>query len=250
MLGRRLFLSLGVLGLCATGIERYSGASGPTDVTLEGYGGASHGGWVCGPSANVKYAGGGGAVRAHVNDSGDKSGFVVGAAGGAETRSYHLTDCGDCETPNDSVVPPSRVMGAGRAELGYDGKWVGVTAGAMLFQRWKEHDDRDPSIAGTPTLDLRFGKLAGLHGGLGVGSWSTPTLFRPTGYLTIGYDNPTGFGFDVHAGPSLSFDDEIGLRGDVRLKYAIDESIAIGLGAAIQGDRAYPEGTGFLIITP
>lgn len=276
---RRFFLGVGTLGLCATGIERYSGAA-PTEVDIDGYGGSTSGGWVCGPSADVKYGGAGGGVRVHplsaptstepgerppppassVPDPiearaperrepmGEPHGLEIAAFGGAESRSFKLRSPGGIDD-DDRTVPPTRVLGAGRVEAGYDARYVGVRAGVVGFQRWAHNDARDPALLVLPTLDLRFGRLNNIYGGFGFGSWSTSTTFRPTGYLSLGFGDPT-FGVELRGGAGFVFDGEGGFRGDLRAHYALDETFAIGAGVALQTDRFLPEGTGFLIITP
>ncbi len=274
---RRVFLSMGVLGLFATGVERYSGAA-PTEVDIDGYGGATSGGWVCGPSADVKYGGAGGGVRVHplsaptstevgerppppastvpdpieapppphYEPRGEPHGLEIAAFGGAESRSFRLRSAGG---DDDRTVPPTRVLGAGRAEIGWDDHYFGIHAGAVGFQRWADNAARDPSLLILPTLDFRFGRLSNIYGGFGFGSWSTSTTFRPTGYLSLGFGDPT-FGVELRGGAGFVFDAEGGFRGDLRAHYALDETFAIGAGFAMQTERFLPEGTGFLIITP
>lgn len=251
---KRAFLMLGVAGLFATGVTRV-GATTPAQIDVEGYGGASSGEWTCGPAARAKYAGVGGNVRVYVSetDAGEREpeGLSVHAGGGVESRGYEPTGSEPPPGEPAEVLPPTRALAGARAGLGWDSRYFGVHAGAMIFQRWDDANARVPVLTPLPELDLRFARRRGLHGGLSVGSYDVPTLFRPGGSAYLAYMGESGWLLDVRGGPHLIFDEDPGFRGALSFRHPIGSFVSLGAGAAVNGGSQWlPEGRLFLSFTP
>lgn len=272
---RRLFLVLATAAFVTLGVERYSLAV-PTEIEADGYAGAASGGWACGPRSTATYAGGGGSVRVHPastpaneattahkpNTEGDQDteevvtepyrepdGVTIGVRGGGEYRSFELDAPGAID--NSRVLPEARVLGGAQADLGGDFRYFGFRIGALAFQRWANNDDKSPDTNLIPTVDLRFARRTGPTFLLGFGSFSVPTLLRPGLYTGVGWQEARGFGIEGRVGAHMVFDGQVGLRGDVRGRYAIDDTWAFGIGVAAQvAEKTTPEGTFFVVITP
>lgn len=173
----------------------------------------------------------------------------MGAGGGAEYRSFTRLDCaGTCDAAD--VIPPARVLGAGRANLGWDGDYFGVRLGALAFQRWEDNRDRNPTATVLPDVDFRFGRRAGFHGGLGFGAYNVTTTFRPGAFIGLGYASGP-WAADLRGGVHLVFDDQAGGRVDASFRYGISRAVAPGLGLAVtSADQLTPEGRLFVVFTP
>ncbi|MDB4939495.1 MAG: hypothetical protein JWP87_6467 [Labilithrix sp.] len=287
MTRRRSVLVLGLGGLMLSAISRVA-VAGPTHVEAEGYAGSSVGQWTCGPTARANYGGVGGNVRFYTDDRAPKRpeeepqggalkpdpteqtpepaaeqtetedsldlephGFSLGAGGGAEYRAYTRIACNDtpCSAQTDAI-PPTRMLGAGRAGFGYDWDYFGLRVGALVFQRWADNDDKSLSATVLPDIDLRFGRRAGFHGALGFGAYNLSTISRPGAYLGMGYGSGP-WAFDLRGGAHLTFDDQVGIRGDVSMRYAVSRVVAPGLGLAVSSaEQLSPEGRLFVVFTP
>jgi hypothetical protein len=178
-------------------------------------------------------------------------GLSIGAGGGAEYRSYTRLACNEtpCSAQVDAI-PPTRLLGAGRAGLGYDWDYFGLRAGALVFQRWADNDDRSLTAAVLPDFDLRFGRRAGFHGSVGFGAYNLSTISRPGAYVGIGYASGA-WAADLRAGGHLTFDDQVGVRGDLSFRYGVSRVVAPGLGLAISSaQQISPEGRLFVVFTP
>lgn len=275
---------LGLGGLTLSAVSRAALAS-PTQIEAEGYAGSSVGQWTCGPTARASYGGVGGSVRFYPEERAAKlpeedeensgapngeeeakpaiaksdeepaldlepHGFSFGVGGGGEYRSFTRVTCSDTPCSKDDAIPPARLLGAGRASLGYDWDYFGVHAGALAFERWADNRDKSPTILVLPDAELRFGRRAGLHGGLGFGSYGTSTSFRPGAFLSLGYAGGPWAG-ELRAGVHQTFDDQQGLRGDVSVRYGVSRVVAPGLGVAVSSaQQISPEGRLFLVFTP
>lgn len=263
MTKRRAALVLGLGGLVLSALSRAAYA-GPAAIDVEGYGGSSVGQWTCGPTARANYGGVGGHVRyypeepppreveAAVKDEPDlePNGLSIGAGGGAEHRSFTRVACEDSPCSAKDVMPPARVLGAGRASLGYDSRYIGFRLGALAFQRWDDNTDSSPTTAVLPDIDLRIGRRAGFHGGLGLGAYNVSTIFRPGGHLGLGYASGR-WAAELRSGVHLTFDDELGVRGDLSARYSVNRVVAPGLGFAVSSaEQISPEGRLFVVITP
>ena len=181
----------------------------------------------------------------------EATGLELGGFAAGERRGYKLTACNDTPCGSTDVVPPSNFLGAGRVELGYDGRWIGIRAGAMVFPRWAVQTDSNTTVYALPTVDLRVGRRSVVWGSIGFGAWDSSTLFRPGAYLGLGFGDPRSLSAEFHLGANLVFDDEIGGRVDGRIRYALTDLVGVGLGVAGQGgSRLLPEGTAFLVFTP
>jgi hypothetical protein len=177
-------------------------------------------------------------------------GFSVGAGGGGEYRSFTRLACADDPCGKYDVLPPSRLLGGGRLNFGYDWDYFGVRAGALAFQYWPHNTDSSPTNLVLPDVDFRFGRRAGFHGGFGFGAYDVATIFRPGAYLSTGYGRGR-FAGDVRGGAHLAFDGEVGFRVDASARYAVTPFLAPGFGLALSGVKEIsPEGRIFLVLTP
>jgi hypothetical protein len=167
-------------------------------------------------------------------------GFSIGAGGGGEYRAYSRIACSDTPcSPTKDVMPEAGLLVAGRANLGFDWDYFGFRAGALGFQRYADNTDRSPTTTFIPDIDLRIGRRAGFHGGLGFGAYSVSTIFRPGLFLGLGYAGEA-WAADVRAGVHATFDDGGGGRVDLGLRYlAASRWIAPGVGVAVSsGEQA------------
>ena len=160
-------------------------------------------------------------------------GFSFGAGGAGEHRSFTRLACNDtpCSAKNDAI-PGAQLLGAGRADLGYDWKYFGLRLGALAFQRWDNGYDRSPTANVVPDVEFRFARRAGFHAGVGFGAYDASTNFRPGGYHTLGYAGG-GWAADLRIGGHLVFDGEAGLRVSASVRYAVSRVVAPGLGLAV-----------------
>jgi hypothetical protein len=260
---RRHWLVLGLGGLIVSAATRRA-AAGPTQIEAEGYAGSSAGQWTCGPTARATYAGVGGHVRVYPEDErepsarvGDEAshpdlephGFSIGGGAGAEQRAFERLDCASACDAADKL-PETRILGAGRANVGWDWDYFGVHAGALGFQRWKDNTDLSPTSYILPDFDLRFGRRAGFHGGLGFGAYSVSTIFRPGAYVSLGYASGA-WAAELRGGLHLVFDSGVGPRVDLSTRYAVSRVVAPGIGFAVSSDhQVSPEGRLFVVFTP
>lgn len=280
-------LVLGLGGLMLSAVSRVA-IAGPTQLEAEGYAGSSVGQWTCGPTARANYGGVGGHVRFYTEDQTtpppppeeqpnggalepdvegappvvqaepaeppldvEPYGFSIAAGGAGEHRAFTRLACSEtpCSAKNDAI-PPSQLLGAGRADLGYDWKYFGLRFGALAFQRWENGYDHSPTTHVLPDFELRFARRAGFHAGVGFGAYDASTNFRPGGFHSLGY---TGGGWDaeLRIGAHLVFDDEAGLRVAASVRYALGRVVAPGLGVAVSSaEQTSPEGRLFLVLTP
>ena len=275
---RRLVLVLGVGGLVVSAASRVT-AAGPAQVDVEGQAGSTTGQWACGPTARVNYGSGGGHARYYVEDQPPKRledrpappatagggrergdddgkpdlephGLSIGGGGGLEYREYTRIACYGRPCDSGDVVPRPGVLGAGRANLGYDRDYFGVRLGALAFQLHSDSADRSPTSYVLPDVDLRFGRRAGFHGGLGFGAYNVATIFRPGAFLSLGYASG-GWAADLRGGVHVVFDGQLGGRFDLGVRYGISRVVAPGIGVAVMSaEQISPEGRVFIVFTP
>lgn len=278
---------IGLGGLLVSAASRVGAAGGPVQAEAQGYAGTSVGEWTCGPSARATYGGIGGHARVYVEDQPAKRppedepnaglkpdpepgapadqpsaqreddgapdleprGFSIGGGAGAEYRGFKRTECnGDCSVGN--TVPPNRVLAAGRGNVGWDWDYFGLRLGALGSQRWADNSDTSPRSFVVPDIDLRFGRRAGVHGGLGFGAYDVSTIFRPGAYLSLGYASGPWVG-ELHGGFNLVFDGQVGGRADLAVRCGISRIVAPGFGFAVSSaQQISPEGRVFIVFTP
>lgn len=281
-------LVLGLGGLMLSAISRVA-VAGPAQIEAEGYAGSSVGQWTCGPTARANYGGVGGSARFYTGDQPPPApppeeqpnggalepdvegappiarneapeplppeleplGFSFGGGGGAESRGYTLVACKDTPcVPNVDRLPPTSVLGAGRANLGYDWSAFGFRAGALAFQRWGNNGDSSPTTNVIPDLDFRIGRRAGFSALIGVGAYNVSTMFRPGLSAGVAYTS-AAWAAQLRAGPHATFDDQGGVRVDAAVRVALGRVVAPGLGVAVSSaERVSPEGRVFLVFTP
>jgi len=277
---------LGVAGLIVSAASRVT-AAGPAQIEPEGYGGSTVGQWACGPTARSSYGGIGGHVRVYTDEPKPKAapepeseekpelkpdldpsapppaapevrretpdlephGPSFGGGGGAEYRDFTRLECdGACGSSDE--IPPGRVLGAGRANVGWDWDYFGVRVGGLIFQRWNDNQDRSPTSYAIPDAELRLGRRAGFHGGLGFGAYNVSTIFRPGAYASMGYASGA-WAADLRGGIHAVFDGQLGARVDASVRYGVSRVVAPGLGFAVTGaERLSPEGRLFVVFTP
>jgi hypothetical protein len=178
-------------------------------------------------------------------------GFSLGGGGGGENRAFTRTACNaqPC-SPTQDVIPPTRLLGGGRANIGYDTDYFGARIGALVLQRWASNVDRSPSNNVLPDVDLRFGRRLGFHGEVGFGAYDVSTILRPGLFVGLGYASGP-WAADLRGGAHETFDDQAGVRVDFSARYAITRVVAPGLGVAISSaEQVSPEGRLFLVFTP
>ena len=284
---RRRWLVLGLGGLMLSAVSRVA-VAGPTQIEADGYAGSSVGQWTCGPSARANYGGVGGQIRVYTDDrvarppedqpsNGgallpdsneaipqpppptpteeaaldiEPHGFWLGGGAGGEYRAFTRTACSDQPCSTNDVIPPSRLLGGGRASFGYDWDYFGMRAGALVFQRWASNVDGSPTSVVLPDANLRFGRRLGFHGELGFGAYDVATVMRPGLYVGLGYASGA-WAADVRGGAHQTFDDQAGMRLDLSARYAVSRVVAPGLGVAVSSaQQISPEGRLFLVFTP
>jgi hypothetical protein len=181
----------------------------------------------------------------------EPEGFSIGGGGGGEYRGFTRTRCSDvpCSATSD-VIPPSRLLPAGRANIGWDSEYFGSRVGALAFQRWASNTDGSPTTNVLPDIYLRFGRRLGFHGELGFGAYDVSTILRPGLYVGLGYASGA-WAADLRVGGHETFDDQAGLRADLSARYAISRVVAPGLGVAVSStQQTTPEGRLFIVFTP
>jgi hypothetical protein len=239
MTPRRLFLSLGFVGLIASAAR--PAASSPVDIEGTTYGGSASGGWACGPDTRVKYGGVGAEVRIHptarpepgTNQAGD-DGIVLSVGGAAEHRAYAFLDCNQCSNAG-TTVPPAGVVYGGTIKAGYDGRWIGVNGGLLLWQNLDTATDTSPTTNFFPELSLRVGPLDRFRAEIGIGSYGAPTILRPglwagvVGVLDPGWELAFHESVEVATGAGASG----GYRSDLTLKLPVTRELQVGLGGAL-----------------
>jgi hypothetical protein len=178
-------------------------------------------------------------------------GFSLGAGGAGEHRSFTRIACNETPcSPKNDAIPSAQLLGAGRADLGYDLRYFGVRLGVMAFQRWENGYDSSPTTSVLPDIELRFARRAGFHAGVGFGAYDASTNFRPGGYHSLGYTGG-GWDADLRVGGHLVFDGQAGLRVAASVRYALCRVVAPGLGVAISSaEQIAPEARLFLVFTP
>ncbi len=181
----------------------------------------------------------------------EPQGFSLGGGGAGEYRGFTRTACSDapCSTTND-VIPKTRLLAGGRANLGYDTDYFGVRVGALAFQRWASNVDPSPTANMLPDVNLRFGRRLGFHGELGFGGYDASTIMRPGLYVGAGYASGA-WAADLRGGVHETFDDQAGVRADLSARYVISRVVAPGLGVAVSSAlQVSPEARLFVVFTP
>lgn len=174
----------------------------------------------------------------------------IGGGGGIEHREFVRLSCNAQPCGGEDVVPRAQVLFAGRASFGWDWSYFGFRAGALGYQRWSSNTDASPTSYVLPDAELRFGRRAGFHGGVGFGAYSVVTTFRPGGYSFFGYANGR-WAADLRYGAHVVFDGQIGGRADLTGRYALTRAISPGLGLALtDAQQLSPEARLFIVFTP
>lgn len=256
MATRRGWLVLGGVALVFSAVRP---VAADTAGELQGgiYGGTTTGQWACGPSARVNYGGLGAQGRFWVSSRPkqpqDKSaqgesvpeGFNLGGGLATEVRGYRLLHCpggGDDCTESSRQLPPTGFVEAASVSLGYDAKVFGIRLGGLATQRYSHHTDRKPSLLVFPEFHLRIGRLRGLRGEVGLGSYSVDTLLRPG--LYFGGVGPIQENIEIAArlGVHQVFDTQFGIRGDLAAKFYMGGMgyLDAGVGLSTGEERASP----------
>jgi hypothetical protein len=271
---RRFLLTLGLLLLLFSAAHRAS-AGTPVDVEAGGYGGSSSGAWACGPRASAKFGGIGGEVQVRPFESSPSTppapatsdgeaasdtsgevtprdeGFVASGAGAVEYREYDLVHCNDSDCGADGTpVPPSGLLFGANLKAGYDWRWIGFRAGALVWEEFDDNEDRKPLVRALPDVALRIGPRDVIRGELGLGSYALPTLLRPGAYAGIGYSPAPRWDLALHGGIHRTFDDSGTARFDLALKAPLGARVQIGAGAALSEGtlgRVEPDGRLFFV---
>lgn len=174
----------------------------------------------------------------------------IGGGGGLEHREFVRLSCNRERCNAQDVVPRGQVLFAGRASFGWDWSYFGFRAGALGYQRWSSNTDASPTSYVLPDAELRFGRRAGFHGGLGFGAYSVVTTFRPGAYLSIGYADGR-WAADLRGGVHVVFDAQLGGRAELTGRYAVTRGVSPGLGLGLtSAQQISPEGRLFIVFTP
>lgn len=234
---KRIFLATGLALLIFSAAHRV-GAGVTGDVEVDGYGGQTTGGWICGPMARVKY--GGGAVQASIVQRGVRTpegenegqGTVVTIGGAAEGETIELIN--DSTPP--SLASPGRPILGGQIRAGYRWKWIGIEGGAGMFQGWDSPTAESPVVLPYPSVELSVGPRGKGYGVFGGGAPFATSIMRPGLYTGGGFVLDNKMAFDLRAGlyrqgPSRL--DAIGPRIDVAGRGPIADFISLRLGANI-----------------
>jgi len=249
MNSRRPFLAAVVMAIAATAPARVRAS---TDVEGVGYGGVSGGGWACGPLARSQYGGVGARVRvAETPARFGGMGWTGEVAAAGEKESTKIVDCRhSCDSTTPVTAPPTRVMLGGHARAGYQWEHFGLEGGATVYQGWENPDDRSPTVAAFPDLQLSFGSRETVRGMVGLGSPEVTMLRRPGFYA--GADIAAGT-VDVEArfgayrsGPSLidGGGDGGNVRGDLVALVPITSGLKVRVGGSLSKDDAGEAGEG------
>jgi hypothetical protein len=237
---RRFLLSAAALPVMLSGVERVHARDPAIDAEVDGYGGTSSGGWTCGPSARVRYAGG--AVNAAVSErrapSGRREGMfaMVGGAAEHEEVTIPAPACVSAPCPDGaSAAPPARLLYGAQARLGYAEKTFGLHVGLMVFQGWSSSASTSPDLGWLPEVELTAGDLDRIYGVAGLGSPMPTTLRHPGLYGGFGYTWDTGWGLDLRAGlfragPSF---DVVTFRSDAAGRVLLTKGLSLRAGAAL-----------------
>jgi hypothetical protein len=236
---RRTLLVAGAIGVASSAARTTRARDPNVDLEAAGYGGASTGGWTCGPTGTARYAGVG--INATLSERGrlhaDGPGLeaIVGAALERETVEFEA-----CCTLGRTIA-----MAGTHARLGYGDRWFGIEAGVLGFQGWRSSSLDAPGWAVWPELKVRIGPPAIIYGVLGFGSDLPTTMRRPaflyTGvggaYEWGGFDVRTGFN---RAGPALMDDFSLRFDGVARLRVVPGFLLAPGLAVQIPDKGSRP----------
>ncbi len=257
MKAKRIFLATG-LGLLIFSAGHKVGAGGTADVEVDGYGGRTSGGWICGPMAGVKYGGGAGQVTFAQRDvqtpEGDREGqgtvVTLGAAVEVDDVSFTVTD--PTGTPRDGFI--TAALAGGQVKAGYRWRWIGIEGGLGLFQGIPSVYAESPEFAPYPSVELSFGLRGKAYGVVGGGSPLATSFLRPGVYTGGGFVLANKMAFDLRAGiyrQGASVLDTVGPRIDISGRGPLSDTLSLRLGANVgfhdQGEPLDFEGSAGLI---
>ncbi len=192
---RRFLLVLSSGLLCSTVLLGGSRAKagGSTEVEVAGATGQSAGGWICGPSAAVRYGGLAAQVRHSerrpTKDDGLGATLAAGAAIEGQqlvTRSSEEDD--DFEPPADSKSVTG-ALGAGHLSAGYHFRYVGLEAGVTVLSGLEEGGR--PRFAALPIGELSLGRRDLFYFVVGAGPSQLTNQFA-FGIPYVGFGLPLG----------------------------------------------------------
>ncbi len=259
---RRWTLAALAAGVFAAFTSR-SEANNPVEVELSAtpYGGttsgqlpARAGGCAFAPTVGTTFAGVGGGVRVRQRASRNDPtrGLTVAAQGAVE---YQRNDLRSEGSDHQTAIPADQPMAAGSVTVGYDWRWFGVRAGALVREVYGDPEmpsGCDPYTNMTsyeaclrgatyphtrasvfPEVVLRGGASDGLHGEVGVGSYSPATLTRPGAFVGVGYTTRTGFDVTARAGVQNTVGETGSQRYDLSGAVPLGDRVTVGVGGAV-----------------
>jgi hypothetical protein len=237
---RRILLATG-LGLLIFSAGHRVRANVGVQAESAAYGGETSGGWVCGPSATLKYGGVGSSVTVSQReaDAPQGRGAMVNVAVAGERQADQLIQGPSCvENSCSSALPPAGLLLGGRARAGYEWRYVDILGGLGLYQGYNSNTDTKPSLEAYPDIEMHAGSLQSAYFVFGGGASTVTTLLRPGLYTGGSFTSKEGFGLDVRGGiyrmgPSLL--DNIGPRGDlgVRTPFPFVDELKLRFGGAL-----------------
>jgi hypothetical protein len=187
MRNRRGVLVVGVSLLVWSAAER-SSAGSDQEIESAVYGGQSSGGWMCGPSATVRYGGAalGARVAERPRSSPEGAGFHAAVAAAVEGQ-VNVRDrgSGDPDT-GDGRLPPDRLLGAAHVRGGLSTPYTRIEGGAGAFQGWSSSSSSEPVLVPHPALELAAGLLRTWEIAVGYGAPLFTSLHRPGLYFGAG----------------------------------------------------------------
>ena len=269
---RRLLLSVMVIAMSLTVLDRRAGASSDDDPTIEieasGWGGRTTGGFLCGPVAKVNYGGGGVRVRVTEDPPNEEDeddyvgqGWSGTMAGAMEHETVEFQDedtCfgGECQLPS---TPSASLLLASRLTFGYSWRLFTLEAGATFYEAFHDELHSEPKLTGQPDVWMTIGRTNFVYGIVGTGSPALVTLRRPAAvYGGLGYFTD-GFRFEMHAGlhragisaAAVYFTQiEPRLHADFQLPIpATEQQVRLRIGAAVAYKDAVDfEGSGGVVV--
>jgi hypothetical protein len=250
---RRLVLSVGCAVIAGAFAQRV-GAGGPLDVDVAAYGGAEDVHFSsCNGSTTmpVRYGGVGADVRFYpemlgrgpLAERGDEEERYRGlriAAGAAVEYASGRTAEASGSLQNAAIVQVAGPRLGVHATLGYDARYIGFHAGAVLFTPINYNGIGDLDDDGLPDLLLRLGTLDEMRLELGVGAYSPAVIARPGGYIGLGFAPYRDWDVCVRYANARSGGDVANTKLDLELRMPVSDPLKIGVGMALQGSK--PEG--------
>lgn len=223
-----------------------AGAGVTGEVEVDGYGGRTSGGWVCGPMGSVAY--GGAAVKASIaqrdrqTPEGEAQGQGTVGAISAAIEGDTITVRDGIESGSTAKLSTGGAFGA-HATAGYRWRYIGIEGGVGFIQGWSNPTRNaasrlvlSPEFIPIPNVEVSFGDRSKVFGVVGGGSPLATSVMRPGFYGGGGVVLDNGMAFDLRAGlyrqgPAVL--NEAGPRLDFAGRGPVSDSVSLRLGGNI-----------------